>query len=405
MPIFEYKAQDKEGKIIDDTIQANNKDDAATALKSLNLQVLTLKSLDGGRSFGGGGRISVSDKALFCRFMSTMLKSGLSVSESIDIIRAEETKPAVRKILADLSYQTQKGKTLSSGLAQYPDSFDPIFITMIKVGEESGSLEKSFEYLTTQLTASHELSQKVKGSMMYPAVILVAMMGNFIVMMVFVMPRIAGVFLKLDTPLPLPTKIILTVADTIGKNIAVFIIAMIILAGLAVLSVVLKPSRRIIFNAIRKLPIIKKIVNQIDIARFARTLSTLLRSGVPITTALDVSSDGLSDESIRKQAKNFSEGVSRGETLSTVIEKNTKLFPPIMVQTIKAGEKTGSLEEILEQMATFYESEVEYSLKRATALLEPVLMLAIGLAVGAMVIIMIAPIYGIIGGLQDQIKK
>lgn len=403
MPLFEYKAQDKEGKVIEDTIQANSRDDAAVALKGLNLQVLTIKGLEGSR--GIGGKISVGDKALFCRFMATMLKSGLSVSESIDIIRSETTKEGMKKILADLSYQTQKGKTLSSVMSQYPDVFDPIFITMIKVGEESGSLEKSFEYLTTQLTASHELSQKVKGSLMYPAVIIVAMMGNLIIMMVFVLPRIAGVFLKLDTPLPLPTKVILTVGDTIGKNVVLFLISMAVVTGLFIASFFWRPTRNIFMKVFRSLPIIKKIVNQIDIARFARTLSTLLRSGVAITTALDVSSDGLSDADIKKQAKSFSEGVSRGETLSSVMEKNSKLFPPIMIQTIKAGEKTGSLEEILDEMATFYESEVEYSLKRATSLLEPILMLAIGLAVGAMVIIMIAPIYGIIGGLQDQIKQ
>ena len=167
----------------------------------------------------------------------------------------------------------------------------------------------------------------------------------------------------------------------------------------------MRQTREVLMRLFRKLPVVSKIVNQIDIARFSRTLSTLLQSGVPITTALDVSSEGLSDPGVRAQAKRFSDGVARGETLSKVITENSKIFPPVMIQTIKAGEKTGTLEEILDEMATFYESEVEYSLKRATALLEPVLMLGIGVAVGAMVIIMIAPIYGIIGGLQSQIKQ
>jgi type II secretory pathway component PulF len=231
------------------------------------------------------------------------------------------------------------------------------------------------------------------------------MFGNGIVMMVFVLPKISSVFLKLDVPLPLPTKIILTVGNFIGENLLLSMGAVVFMMLMAGLTVYLRQTRRILMNLFRKLPIIKKIVNQIDIARFARTLSTLLKSGVPITTALDVAAEGLSDPAIKKQAKGFSEGVSKGESLSSVMSKSTKLFPPIMIQTIKAGEKTGSLEDILNEMATFYENEVEYSLKRATSLLEPVLMLFIGLAVGAMVIIMIAPIYGIIGGLQDQVKN
>jgi len=404
MPLFEYKATEENGKVVEDTIQSNSRDDAANTLRGMKLKVLTIKDLDSGMKLFGG-KISVAEKAIFCRFMSTMLKSGLSIPEALEIIKAETTKPKMRKVLADLAFQTQKGKTLSSVLSQYKENFDPIFLTMVRVGEESGTLEKSFEYLTTQLTAAHELSQKIKGSMMYPAVICVAMFGNGIVMMVFVLPKISSVFLKLDVPLPLPTKIILTVGNFIGTNLLLSLGGAGLLMFLAGLFVYLRPTRALLMGAFKKLPIIKKIVNQIDIARFARTLSTLLRSGVPITTALDVSSEGLSDPQIRKQAKGFSEGVAKGEPLSVVMSKNSKLFPAIMIQTIKAGEKTGSLEEILDEMATFYESEVEYSLKRATALLEPVLMLVIGVAVGAMVIIMIAPIYGIIGGLQDQVKQ
>jgi type IV pilus assembly protein PilC len=403
MPLFEYKAKDAAGKIVADTIQATSREDAATALRAMNLQVLTVNNLETGVIIGGG--ISVADKALFCRFMATMLRSGLSIPESIEIIRQETTKPKMKKILADLAFQTQKGKTLTSVLSQYKSDFDPIFLTMVKVGEESGSLDKSFEYLTTQLTAAHELNQKVKGSMMYPAVICVAMLGNGIIMMVFVLPRIAGVFLKLDVPLPFVTKVILTTGDFIGKNTILFLASMALGFGAVVGSFYLPATRRVLMRIVRKLPLVKKIVNQLDIARFARTLSTLLHSGVPITSALDVSVEGLSDERIRAQAKTFSEGVARGESLSTVLERNTKLFPSIMIQTIKAGEKTGSLDEILQEMAQFYESEVDYSLKRATSLLEPILMLLIGVVVGAMVIIMIAPIYGIIGGLQQQVGK
>lgn len=402
--LFEYKAKDETGKIIEDTIQGVSREEAAVALRAQNLQVLTITGLDTGLSLFGG-HISTADKAIFCRFMSTMLRSGLSIPEAIEIIRAETKKPKMRKILADLSFQTQKGKSLSSVLAQYKDEFDQIFLTMVKAGEESGTLEKSFEYLTKQLNASHELSQKIKGSMMYPAVIMVAMGGNGLLMMVFVLPKIAGVFLKLNIPLPFITKIILTVGNAIGENVALFLGGVVMSVIIGGFILYLRATRRFILRVVQKMPVIRNIVSQIDIARFARTLGTLLQSGVPITQALDVAAEGISKTSLRRQAKKFSEGVSKGESLSSVMAKTTNVFPVIVIQTIKAGEKTGSLEEILLEMAAFYESEVDYSLKRATSLLEPVLMLVIGVAVGGMVIIMIAPIYGIIGGLQQQISK
>ncbi len=403
MAIFIYKGTNLKGELVEDTIQATNKDEAFAALKSTGITIFSLKSSDGGG--GDSGHVSLSEKVLFCRFMATMIRSGLSLPEALDIMRAETKKGKMKKILADLSFQTQKGKNLTSVLSQYKNDFDPIFLTMIKVGEESGTLQKSFEYLTKQLTASYDLTQKIRGAMMYPAVIILAMLGNAAIMMLFVLPRISSVFLKLDTPLPLPTKIVLTVGDFIGHNTALTIAAAVFSGFLLFMLFYIRKTRMIFMNYFLKLPYVSTVIHQIDIARFARTLSTLLRSGVAITNALDVSAQGLSDQKVRAAANRFSEGVSKGESLSSVLSKEVKLFPAIMIQTIKAGEKTGTLDEILEEMAVFYENEVEYSIKRATSLLEPVLMLLIGVVVGGMVIIMIAPIYGIIGGLQDQVGK
>jgi type II secretory pathway component PulF len=403
MTLFSYKGTDVKGKVVEDTINASTKEDAISALKTTGIKILALKSIDTSIGQIMKGHISLQDKAVFCRFMSTMLRSGLSIPEALEIMRAETKNQKMRKILADLAFQTQKGKNLTSVLAQYKEDFDSVFLTMIKVGEESGTLEKSFEYLTKQLTASYDLGQKIKGSLMYPAVIVVAMMGNGLVMTIFVLPRIAEVFLKFSFPLPLPTRIVLGIGNFVGHNIALT------LGGIATAVVVLglmfyiNKTRTLLFNLLQKLPVVSKVVKQIDIARFARTLSTLLRSGVSITSALDVTADALTSANLKKEAKKFSQGIEKGETLSQVLTKDVNLFPPIMVQTIKAGEKTGTLDQILEEMAIFYENEVDYSLKRATALLEPVLMLIIGVVVGIMVIVMIAPIYGIIGGLQQQV--
>ena len=400
MPLYKYKAKDKEGKILEDVVQAANKKEAASFLKSEEFQVLTIKDLEQkGLRFLKGG-ISVSEKAAFCRFMATMLRAGLPLTEAADIIRQETQSKKLQEVLFDISFHIRKGESLSAVLGKYKRDFDAVFLTMIKAGEESGTLEKSFDYLARQLLASYELSQKVKSSMMYPAVIVCAMIGNAMIMLGFVLPKMSEVFLSLNVELPMATRFLLKVGDTVGKNLAVTFGVFFSILFTILLLFLIRSTREIILTYISKLPVISKVMDQIDTARFSRTLSTLLKSGVPIMVALDVSSDVLKQPNLKHQAEEFSQGVAKGESLSDILTKDKRSFPATMVQTIRAGEKSGSLELVLEELATFYELEVDYSLKRATALLEPLLMLVIGIAVGAMVVLMITPIYSIVSGLE-----
>ena len=403
MPLYAFKAKNKKGEIVDDVVQAASRKEAASILVSEEMQVLVIKAVGKKGAVVLGGGISVSEKAAFCRFMATMLKAGLPLPEALDIIRQETQSKKLREVLYDAAFNIRKGATLSSVFSRYKSEFDMVFLTMIKAGEESGTLDKSFEYLARQLLASYELSQKVKGSMMYPAVIVVAMIANAIVMLVFVLPKLSEVFLQLNTPIPPVTRFVLNVGKGVGENMALsFGIFFGALFAFTMLFVVRK-TRNIILSIFVKLPVISKVMTQLDVARFARTLSTLLRSGVPIMAALDVSTDVLKQPQTRKQAEEFSKGVAQGESLSEILARGKRYFPVTMVQTIKAGEKSGSLEIVLEELANFYEMEVDYSLKRATALLEPLIMLVIGIAVGAMVVMLISPIYSIVGGLQGGV--
>jgi type IV pilus assembly protein PilC len=401
MPLFRYKAKDKNENLVEDVIQAANRKEAAVLLKADELQILTVKNLEKKDIVIFGGGIPVSEKAAFCRFLGTMLRSGLPLPEALDIIRQETRNKKFQQILFDLIFHIRKGETLSSVLAKYKTEFDAVFLTMIKAGEESGTLENSFDYLAKQLLASYELSQKVKSAMMYPAIIIAAMVANAGVMLGFVLPKMSEVFLSLNVELPPVTRFVLTAGRTLGANLALTFGAFFAFIFFVILLFLIRSTREAIFSYLVKLPVINKVMDQLDTARFARTLSTLLKSGVPIMVALDVSSDVLRQPALKKQAKAFSEGVSRGMSLSEVITKQKKSFPITMIQTIKAGEKTGSLEVVLEELATFYEMEVDYSLKRATSLLEPLLMLIIGVAVGAMVVLLITPIYSIVGGLES----
>jgi type IV pilus assembly protein PilC len=404
MPLYTYKAKDSKGKVTEEVIQAVNKKEAATFLKSENLQILTIRDLDSRLEKIFDRSISTSEKAAFCRFLATMLKSGLPLTESLNIIRQETRSKKLKRILFDISFHIQKGESLSSVLARYKSDFDAVFLTMIKAGEESGTLEKSFEYLAGQLLASYELSQKVKTALMYPAVIVAAMIVNAIIMLAFVLPRMSDVFLDLNVEIPITTRFILNIGKSVGENMALTFGIFFAILLVAFSLFLIRSTRMIIISYIVKLPVIGSVMDQLDTARFARTLSTLLKSGVPIMIALDVSSDVLKQPHLREQAKEFSASVAKGKSLSEILTRLKKSFPATMIQTIKAGERAGSLETVLEELAKFYEIEVDYSLKRATALLEPLLMLLIGVAVGVMVVLLIVPIYSIVGGLEGGIQ-
>jgi len=400
MPLYKFKAKDKKNKTVEDVVQAANKKEVVSLLKSENYKVLTIKSLEGkykGLFLGG---ISVSEKAALCRFLATMLRAGLPLPDAIDIVRQETQSKKMEQVLFDAAFHIRKGKTLSSVFSKYKTDFDSVFLTMVKAGEESGTLEKSFDYLAKQLLTTYELSQKVKSSMMYPLVILAAMMANAFIMLGFVLPKMSEVFLSLNVEIPTVTRYVLIVGKTVGENLALTFGIFFLLMFLVVVLFSVRSTRNAIFSFFVKMPVIRRVMTQLDTARFARTLSTLLKSGVPIMVALDVSSDVLKQPKLKSQAKKFSEGVAKGESLSDVLSDQKGSFPVTMTQTIQAGEKTGSLEVVLEELASFYEMEVDYSLKRATALLEPLLMLIIGIAVGGMVILLITPIYSIVGGLE-----
>ena len=405
MPLFTYKAVNDKKAVIEDTVYAANKDDAAASLKGQGLQVLKIKPASTGSREIFARSVSVAEKAMFCRFLATMLRAGLSLPEALEIIKQESTSRRLQTVIADAVFQVRKGRQVSDVLREYPQDFDSVFLTIVKAGEDAGNLDQAFDYLAQQLLASHELSQKVRGSLMYPAVIVLAMIGVGNVIVLFVLPRVSDAFSKMSLDIPLVTRLLFDFGNFVGGNIALVVGVMVLAAIIIFLLFVTPATRRAIVGAVLRIPAIRVIVNHIDVSRFSRTLSSLLKSGVSVVEALDVSAESLSQPKLRAQAKLFGKGVEKGESLSQVLSNSKGVFPVTMIQTIKAGEKTGTLDTVLIEMAEFYEREVDHSLKRFTSLLEPILMLAVGVGVGAMVIVIIAPIYSIIGGLQSSIGR
>lgn len=406
MPVFKYKAKNADNKIDQGTIVAVSKSEAGALLRKDNLTPLFVKEIITSQKFRifTLKRLPLIEKANLCRYLATMIKAGLPLNEAVEVLYNEASHPVLRKILNDIQIDLQKGQLLSKTFSSYPQDFDEVFLTLVKAGEEGGNLDKSFEYLGKQLYSEYELEQKIKSTLAYPAVVTLATLGLGVGMLIFVVPKIAPVLLRLskDFPLPAHTIIILKLGLFVSENLLFFgigLVAFLILFGLFLVS---SKGRKIASNVMAKLPVVGGFYNHLALARFSRTLATLLGSGVPITKTLQVSVGTLNLPRYRKLSGFLSDEIAKGKSLSVIL-KTSDLFPPIMTGMIATGEKTATLDLLLVDLGLFYEEKVSNSLKAMTDLIEPVLMLGIGLAVGVAVISLIAPIYSFVGSLSQSI--
>jgi type IV pilus assembly protein PilC len=398
MAQFSYKALNSVQQVVKGVLSAQNREEAGHIIAKQNLQPIVIVEVSQHKKYRG--TIPAVDKITFCRYISTMLSSGLSLSEGIEVLREETKHPLMRQILGDISYSLEQGQQLSSVLARYPQVFEPYFLTLTHAGEVSGTLADIFKYLEKELHAEYSLNAKVKGALMYPAIVFIAMIGIGILMFFFVLPQIGKVFLSLRLNLPPFTRILFQLSLFFSKNIIGFIIFVIIFIVTMTIALKRRETRTFFFRLIRPIPVIRDLIKKIDLARFNRIFATLLKSAVPITEALEISLESLSWFEFYQLAKVLPAEITKGKSLSLLIRTH-KVFPTLMSQMVAAGEKSGTLDTSLADLATFYEEEVEEELKGLTQIIEPVLMLFVGVAVGVMILSIIAPIYSVIGSFSQ----
>jgi len=314
---------------------------------------------------------------------------------------SEQTKNKYfQKILNDVRQQVENGNTFSGALAAYPAVFNQLFTSMVYVGEISGNLEKILEILAVQLEKEHELTSKVKGALMYPSVVMVAMIGIGIVMLTYVLPKITGVFRDMDVTLPASTLFIMGLGDFMQTN-SFFVIGgfVVIVAGTKWFAGTFRGKRIFGWLALRA-PILSDIIVKVNCARFSRIFSSLLKSGVAVTNALAIVSDTLSNVYYKDILKEGIEEIQKGVELSAVIIRYPKAFPVLVPQMLAVGEETGKTETVLERLADFYEEEVNQITKNLSSILEPVLMIFIGSAVGFFAVAMLQPIYSVMNNIN-----
>lgn len=397
MPSFSYRAINSNNQVTQATAVADSKDELARELSTQGMTPLSIKELKDDQQ---KGRLPIVEKISFCRYLATMLKSGLSITESIEVLGQEAKHPLMKKILEDLKFGINHGQTLSTVFAKYPNTFNNFFVTLVRSGEVSGTLSETFEQIQKEIRAEHSLSQKIQAAMLYPAVVFVAMGGIGILMFFFIMPQIGQVFVRLGLDLNPITESMFRLTIFLSQFRIAIIVGLI--ASLVGLGVFLRTNlgRRAFFALIGPIPVIRNLVKQIDVARFCRIFSALIGSGVPITQALQISLDSLSFSGYQDSSKDIVDRISKGQPMALAF-KDSKAFPPLLIQMIAAGEKSGTLDSTLHDLGEFYEEEVENAVKKLTQLLEPVMMLLVGIGVGVMILAVITPMYSVVSNLQQ----
>lgn len=397
MPQFVYKAINAEKKVVSGTISANTPTEGANSLSAQGLVVFSIAQKE--NASATKGKLPIVEKITFCRYMGIMLQTGLSLTEGIEVLARETKHPVMKRILAEMSAGLEQGQPLSHIFERFPAVFEPYFLTLMRAGEVSGNLAEVFNHLEAELRAEHSLKSKVKSALMYPAIIFIAMIGIGIMMFFFVLPQIGKVFLNLKLPLPAITKFLFQVSIFMSSQMLLIAVLTIVMIVAGVFALRTKQAQRIVLHILTIVPVVRALVQKIDIARFCRIFSTLIKSAVPITEALELSVSLLSYEPYRIAGEAIPNEVRKGRSLAQAM-KERSVFPSLLVQMVAAGEKTATLDATLGDVASFYEGEVEEEVKGLTQIIEPVMMLLVGISVGLMILSIIAPIYSVVGSFQ-----
>ncbi|NTW26952.1 MAG: type II secretion system F family protein [Candidatus Moranbacteria bacterium] len=363
-------------------------------VKEVDTNSVSVKFLDKFKS------VPLKEKMIFARNLSIMVASGLTVSRALNNLAVQTENKTFKKILLDVYEEVQGGKTLSDGLAKYPGIFGELFINMVRVGETAGNLDEVLKIVAVQLEKENDLKSKVKGAMIYPGVILTVMLIIGYVMLTFVLPKLLGVFKDMDAKLPAMTQFIVDLSDILRNNgIATAILLVVLIFFMKWFLGQESGKRTLSFVAI-KFPVFSPLVKQMNCARFARIYSSLLKSGVGSVEALKIISRTLTNYYYQKVLLDSVEDIQKGVSLSKILADHQDIFPVLVSQIVQVGEETGKTETVLLQLAEFYEAEVDQITKNLSAIIEPILMVFIGGAVGFFAVAMLTPMYS----MMDSVK-
>lgn len=394
MPIYQYKAKNKAGETVHGKVEAMQVDQAYSALQNRGLFVVSVHDAGEGDVFSLKifNSVKQDDIVNFTRQLATMVTAGLSLLDAMTIL-SRQSKPAMQKLVGDLIREVEGGSTFATALAQH-EEFDRVYVNLIKAGEAAGVLSEVLQRLADNLEKAKEFRGKVKGALIYPVIILVAMAIVATIMMIFVVPQLADLYRDFGADLPIMTQLLIGTSEIVSKTW--YIIFPGIIAGLFAF----RAWKKTPFGAhkydqfILKIPIFGVLIQKIALTEFARTISLLLGAGISLLESLEIVRDATGNVIYRDAFKDAYNMVEKGNSFAVAIERYD-VFPIILPQMIAVGEETGQLDEVLMKLSKYFESETEQAVKSLTTALEPVIMIVLGIGVGFLIISIVMPIYSL----------
>lgn len=398
MPQFRYEAKDNKGNPVSGVIEAQDNQEAVSLLHKREITIISL-ALEKKRAFKAR-RVKLDDLVIFSRQLATMVDSGISLVQSLSILSEQSDNATLSTTTLYLKKDIESGFSFCNALAKHPQVFSDLYINMAKAGETSGKLDEILDRLASYLEKASALQRKVRSSLIYPAVVISLALIITIVLLVKVVPIFKNIFDTLGGTLPLPTQILINISDIMRRYFPF------VLVGFAVIVFLLKkyistPRGRYKFDrTLLQLPVFGPLFKKVAIARFSRTLATLVRSGVPILNALNIVGKTSGNKVVEEIVLNACTSIKEGEPISVPLSKEN-VFPPMVVRMISVGEQTGQLEKMLNKIADFYEEQVDAAVSGLVSMIEPLVIAFLGVVIGSIVIALFLPIFKItelIGG-------
>lgn len=394
--LYHYVAVDKSGKTMEGDFEAGTLNDVLYHLSGKGFRPLSVAPMKktglGTRRFWGG--INISDKVFLVKYLSLMLRVGTDLLSAINILITDFEKPAMKEFLLEVRDNLDRGQPFYESFAKHPETFPPTFINLVKAAEASGNLEKTFEDLSTSLERESELRSHIRAALVYPIVVFLMALGIMTFLVTFALPKIANVFSNTGTAPPLFSQIVFGVGLFIGGNIIpIYLAAFIILGGTALFVSKTEVGKRFMNRVVTKLPFIKKIYNDLAIQRMSSTVSSLMRAGLPIVDTIMIAADTVGHGDFQVALRRVAEeGLAKGLTIGDSFKRES-IFPKSVSNIVAISEKTGHLDEVLATLAEFYGANIDSRIKALVSLLEPLLLLSMGVIVAVIALSIIVPIY------------
>lgn len=393
-----WKGRSPNGEILSGEYVTESKDELVSYLRKRKIIITSVreKSKNLTIPLPGQNRVGVKDLGVFTRQFATMINAGLPMVQCLDILSQQCEKPFLKTSVAQVMTDVEGGSTLGEAMQRHPKVFSNLYVNMVEAGEAGGILDLILNRLATYLEKADALQRKIKSALTYPTVVCLVAVGATVFMLMFIIPTFAKMFQDFGGVLPLPTQIVMGLSDFL-RGYWYFLAAGIVAAIVGIQRYYKTDNgRRTIDKLLLSIPVLGTVVRKGAVARFTRTLGTLISSGVPILNGLDITARTAGNKIIEDAVLATRESISQGNTIAEPL-KSAGVFPPMVTQMISVGEQTGALDEMLEKIATFYDSEVDTAVDALTSIIEPVMIVVMGVIVGGMLIAMYLPMFKLVG--------